>query len=132
MKNDGHIVNISPGYDLYKFNRTLCDQPNYLALEIALPATVVEQPNYLAATVVVVVALTLGLLYHYRLKIKWLWYLRRLAYYRKLEEEDDQKYDFDALVSYCKRGDDYKFVLTKMMPILEQPKHDVEKLKLTE
>ena len=109
-------------HDLYKFNRTLCDRhepPNYLALEIALPATVV-----------VVVALTLGLLYHYRLKIKWLWYLRRLAYYRKLEEEDDQEYEFDALVSYGERGDDYKFVLTKMMPMLEQPEDDVEKLKL--
>ena len=108
--------------ELYKFNRALCDRhepPNYLGLEIALPATVV-----------VVVALTLGLLYRYRLKIKWLWFLRRLAYYRKLEEEDDQEYEFDALVSYGERGDDYKFVLTKMMPMLEQPEDDVEKLKL--
>ncbi len=103
---------------LSTFNPGWCNVSDYLPVQIALPVAFV-----------LVIATTLCLVYHYRLQIKWLWYLHRLEHYQKLEEEDDQEYEYSAFVSYA--GDDYKFVLEKMMPILERPDEEgVEPLRL--
>ncbi|VDH93878.1 toll-like receptor 13 [Mytilus galloprovincialis] len=74
--------------------------------------------------VVFLITLCVGLMYRYRWKLRYMYYMTKSKYYRNKPDDDNESYTYNAFISYSDMEKD--FVFKECIPILE----DADEMKL--
>ncbi|XP_052081920.1 toll-like receptor 4 [Mytilus californianus] len=74
--------------------------------------------------VVFLITLCVGLMYRYRWKLRYMYYMTKSRYYRYKPDDDNESYTYNAFISYS--DVEKNFVIKECIPILEQD----DKMKL--